>query len=130
MSRKGLVKRYLSPFLGTDRAGGSIRPPFAWATLFCLLAAVAAGIQIADAVGDLLAGRKVVLEPTIATLAGLAAAMVAVYNQGRKVSALSDAGRMGYPPGSTTSRPVDAPEGPRGASLDPAGLQSKAGGGL
>lgn len=132
MSRKmSFAKRYLSPFLGTDRNGGYIRPPFAWATLFCLLAALAAGVQIAAGIRSLTSGQPVALEGTIATLAGLAAAMVAVYNQGRRVSAESESSRMLHPPGAQIDAAPDSydrPEGPQEASSG--FIQPKSGGGL
>jgi hypothetical protein len=96
-----------------------------------MLAAISAGIQIAAGVVALADGRQVALEGTIATLAGLSAAMVAVYNQGRKVTAQADPGRMSFPPGSTASQSVheDIPEGPAEATVD-GFIQPKRGGEL
>ena len=124
MSRK-LTARWISPFFGTDHDSRKIRPPYFWATLFCLLTAVGAGVQIAAAVMALAADRAVDLAPTIATLSALAAAMVAVYNHGRKVSS------MLHPPGAQTDAAPDSPDRPEGPQDPTCGfIQPKSGGGL
>jgi hypothetical protein len=123
MSRR-FMRKYLSPFFGTDQASRKIRPPYFWATLFCLLTAVGAGVQIVSAVMALAAGKDADLAPTIATLSALAAAMVAVYNHGRKVTAQSS---MLHPPGAQTDAAPDSPDRPEGP---PDCIQSKRGGGL
>ena len=127
MSRK-LTTRWISPFFGTDQASRKIRPPYFWATLFCLLTAVGAGVQIVAAVMALAAGQAADLAPTIATLSALAAAMVAVYNHGRKVTAASS---MLHPPGAQADAAPDThnrPEGPQETSCG--FIQPKSGGGL
>mgnify|MGYP001428818501 CR=1 FL=1 len=74
------IKRYFSPFIGTDT--GKIKPMFFWASLFLTLTAI-------SIISIILYGRTE-LTGLVGIMSGLVIALITVYNQGNGKKIVND----------------------------------------